>query len=360
MLFALSLKGLEHNWLSPTVVTAVLDGLNAIDAGKPVVKWPSGAPVERRDWLSRRHGFRKKINAFWKAYRELTPHQKAMVRKALTDQTNLPAILSNDQTCGVVNALPDMERAISELFVYMFGQLKAADQDAKCIRDEQYLAIYNELPDKICPFCGLLPFRGPGGPRHALDHFMPISLYPFAGADLRNLPPMCDECNETFKGATDTLYTPIKVRRRCSDPYAGPAYEIRLSKSIWSAGKKDRGFPLPQWQIDFVNGPSEQAESWDAIFKVRERYSRDVLDADFLSWIGHFARWFNVQADATRDVEGVVAKIQPYIDSVIQQRYSDRAFLKAEVFRLVRSTCDSPQHGDDVKNWLLSMVENVG
>jgi len=360
MLFALSLKGLEHNWLSPTVVTAVLDGLDAIDAGKAVVKWPTGAPAERQDWLKRRHGFRKKIHAFWKEYRGLAAHQKAIVRKALTDQTNLPAILSNDQACGVVQALPAMEKAISDLFVYMFGQLKSSDENAKCIRDEQYSAIYDELPRKICPFCGLLHFRGPNGPRHALDHFMPISIYPFAGGDLRNLPPMCDECNETFKKAVDILYTPAKVRRRCSDPYAGPTYEVRLSQSVWSAGKKERGFRLPQWQIDFVNGPPEQAESWDAIFKVRERYSRDVLDADFLTWIGNFARWFNVQADATRDADGIVAKIQPYIDMAIQEKFGDRAFLRAEVFRLVKTTCASIQHGDEVKNWLLSMVENIG
>lgn len=359
MLFAFSTKGLKNNWLSPTVVTAVVDGLNAIDAGKRVTKWPTGVPAERRSWLSRRHGFRKKIYAFWKAYRKLSAPQKKMVRDALVDQTNLPAIFSNGLPCGVVSGLPEMEEAIVDLFQYMFGQLKSADDEAKCIRDEQYVAIYDELPDKICPFCGLLPFRGPGGYRHALDHFMAISLYPFAGADLRNLPPMCDDCNKTFKGAEDVLYTAARIRRLCSDPYAGPTYRINLSESIWSAGNKVRGFLLPRWQINFDSGPAEQSETWDAIFKVRERYSRDVLDAEFLTWISHFARWFNFQTDATRDAEGVVAKIQPYIDSVVQEKYADKAFLKAEVFRLLKTTCQSPQQGDDVRMWLLCMVENV-
>ena len=228
--------------------------------------------------------------------------------------------------------------------------------NGRCIRDIQFSSIFQELGARLCPYCGLNYFRAPGAPRHALDHFMPISRYPFVGADLRNLPPVCDECNSHFKGDFDVLFDVGGRRRRCSDPYAGPTYQVRLAASDLFAGKEVNGFRLPRWEIELFGGPPEQAEAWDAIYRIKERYSRDVLDEDFLSWIEHFANWFVRQIGPGKSPDEVAAELPRYVDGVIQDRLADRAFLKAEVFRLIEASCACPLQGDDVRQWLWGFV----
>ena len=171
---------------------------------------------------------------------------------------------------------------------------------------------------------------------------MPIALYPFVGADLRNLPPACDECNSRFKGGSDVLFDGGGQRRRCSDPYAGPTYQVCLSASELFAGNEVDGFKLPRWEIEFAGGPPEQAETWNAIYRIKERYGRDVLDAEFRSWIAHFAEWFVCEFGRGKSPDEVAAELPRYIGGVIQDRLTDKAFLKAEVFRLIQASCTSP------------------
>jgi len=132
---------------------------------------------------------------------------------------------------------------------------------------------------------------------------------------------------------------------------------VDLSESPLFSGNEVRGTRLPQWQIELVDGPPEQAEAWNTIFKIKERYSRDVLDADFISWIEHFARWFVREFGRGRSAEDVAAELPRYIDNVVQDGLADRAFLKAEAFRLILAGCNDPDDGEDVRAWLWGFVE---
>lgn len=360
MLFPLSTTALTHNWIGPLVTATISQGMIAIDAGLAPPIWPPlGVNSNRRNWLTRHSGFNKKIRNFFDEYRSLTGPQRALVQQALADQTNLPAILSNLQVCTVIFNMAKVQKAIDELFEYAFGQLSCDDDLGSPVRDRHYSDIYDHLPDRICPFCGLNPLRGKSSPRHHLDHWMAISLYPFVGADLRNLCPMCDTCNTTFKGKKDVLHNAAKIRRRSSNPYQGPVYKIALSNSEWGNGRKQRNYILPRWQIDFVGNSQEEAETWDDVLKIRSRYRDDVLDPEFLPWLSHFARWFNGEAQFGRTPHGIRQSFQPYINRIIQESFADYAFLKAEVFRFLESASQSPNHGQDVTGLLLSIADNI-
>ncbi len=354
MLFAFSPKGLKQNWLNPTIVGVIRDGMAAIDAGRAPTDWPNCVPEAQRTKLNSRAGFPTRLDALWQAYRLLTPAEKKLIQYAIDQQTDLPAVLANDGPCARLDDLPEGIRgAIRDLFSYLFDQLTTLREGDQCIRDIQYHSIYQELGARLCPFCGLNYFRAPGGPRPALDHFMPISRYPFVGADLRNLPPVCDECNSRFKGDSDVLFDGKRKRRRCSDPYAGPTYQVRLSATKLFEDKEGN----PKWEIELVGGPPEQAETWDTIYRIKERYRRDVLDADFLSWIAHFAAWFVYDMGRGRGPDEVASVLPRYIEGVIQDRLADRAFLKVEMFRLIHAGCECPASGDEVRKWLWAFVE---
>lgn len=360
MLFSFFTNALSHNWIGPLLTTTLSAGMTAIDVGLPLPAWPPlAATANRQVWLKRHTGFKKKIDKFFDEYRKLSVQDRALVQQALIDQTNLPAILSNQQVCTVVSKMAEIEKAIDELFEYAFGQLSCNDDSGSAVRDRHYADIYDHLLERTCPFCGLSQLRGKLGPRHHLDHWMAISLYPFAGADLRNLCPMCETCNTTFKKAKDVLHNAANARRRSTDPYQGPIYRVVLSSSEWGKGNKRLSYSLPRWQIDFVGNPREQAETWDEVFQIRTRYRDDVLDPEFFPWIRNFARWFNGEAGFERTSEGIVQSFQPYIDRVIQERFAENAFLKAEVFRFLENACQSPRHGGDVTGLLLSIADQI-
>lgn len=122
-------------------------------------------------------------------------------------------------------------------------------------------------------------------------------------------PDICDECNSRFERDCDVLFDNRGQRRRCSYSYAGSTYGVQLSSSVLFAGNEVKGFRLPRWEIELVGGPPEQAQTWDVVFRIGERYKRDVLDADFLSWIDHFANWFVRQFGRGKNPDEVAAEL---------------------------------------------------
>jgi len=360
MLFIYSEDGLAENWLGNTVIATLLAGMEAISAGQPLPKWPACIPEERRAILATRTGLRDRIRAFWKVFAELDPPVRVQLQQAMVSQTDLPEIFSNGQACPTISGFDAKVRvAATSVFRFAFELLSELTVGAKCVRDIQFAAIYENLGSRLCPFCGLGYFRAPGAPRHDLDHYMLISKYPFAGADLRNLPPMCSECNQDFKKTADVLHDVQGNRRVCSDPFGGPVYSISLLNSRLFQGAFVRGIQYPAWQVDFV-GPAPQATAWDEIFHIKERYERDVLNAEFLSWLRHFANWFVRTRGGIVDEDLLEASIPEYIGTVIQEGWADRAFIKAEVFQMLRQECSHPLRGPEAKSWLLDIVSVAG
>lgn len=359
MLFSFPPEALRCNWVNQKVIEVLNAGMVAVDAGHAQHEWPDCLPADKRDVLRRRTGLQPKLASFLDEYSKLSAAEKTCLRGAIGNQTNLPNIYSDvTLQCLCFNDLPDtMQKPVKTLFEYLFGQLGKIKEEGKALRDLHF-EICQDHGVRICPYCGLDYFQPVGGKRNALDHLMPISKYPFASADFRNLPPACHPCNSLYKLDQDILVDAAGLRRLCSDPYAGPTYHIKLDGSVFGEGNVVNGFTLPQWQID-IEGPSaHQAETWDAVYQIKSRFA-SILDADFLSWVKSFALWFVREPDLGRgrSPDEILAELPRYIHNVIQDDLKDRAFLKAEVFRLLERSGLDEAAGDDVKYWLWSQVE---
>ncbi|WJH42123.1 hypothetical protein N7E02_18310 [Aliirhizobium terrae] len=359
MLFAYPSEALEENWLNAAVVDILRHGMDEIAAGRAAPKWPSCIPQAYRATLQGRPGLRDRLKTVWREFRKLGDLDRGRLKEALESQTDLPTILSNGVVCIQIGEFPEpVRQAITSLFRFLFDLLSEIKTGPFSLRDSQYHKIYQTFKkSKICPFCGLGYFRAPGAPRHDLDHYMLVSKYPFAGADLRNLPPMCSECNSDFKGTADILYNDDGMRRPCSDPYSGPTFGISLANSQPFMGNNINGIRYPRWEIDFQGGLASHAETWDKVFKIRERYERDILDADFLSWLGHFAVWYRTSKGIDLQPDEVASALPEYISNVIQDGWADRAFLKAEVFRMLDAECGHVERGAETRVWLKEVVE---
>ncbi|AYL59467.1 MULTISPECIES: hypothetical protein [Enterobacteriaceae] len=358
MLFTYTPLSLEENWLNSTIINILNVSMRSILNGGDVSSWPDIIPPNRRLQLQTRSGIRDRILNFLREFIELERVNQEALLIAMEQQTSLPNVLYDDSVCTGIGEFPEnMRKVADDLFRFLFEkQLTTINILGKCLRDIHYEAIYYHLPWRICPFCGLGYLRAPGAPRHALDHFMPISKYPFAGADFRNLPPMCSECNSDFKKNTDVLIDEDGHRRHCVDPYHGPFFKVSLSESIPFAGSIRGAIRLPKWDIKFIGEPQEQAENWDRIFKIRERYKRDVLDVDFRFWLEQFSIWYLSSNQGQLLGNEIAASIPGYIDSVLQVGLADRAFLKAQVFKLLHVECLDPDRGDDMKAFLEDLM----
>lgn len=357
MLFTFPTEALSCNWVNQKVIEALNAGMDAIDIGEAAPVWPESLPADKRNVLRKRKGLRLKLIAFWDGYSDLTPADRTCVRDAIARQTNLPIVYSDiTLPCPCLADIPaEIRDSVKALSKYLFGQLGGIKEDGKTLRDIQFETCQNHGV-RICPYCGLDYFQPVGTKRNALDHLMPISKYPFVSADFKNLPPTCHTCNSHYKLDQDILFDEAGARRLCSDPYAGPVYQLSLNGSVFGDGNEVQGFILPRWQIHF-NGPTtQQAETWDAVYGIKSRFA-STLDADFLSWVKHFALWFAKEIGTGKTPDEVAITLPRYIENVIQDNFEDRAFLKAEAFRFLHNSCADPITGNDIKEWLWGFVE---
>ncbi|EOT1258723.1 hypothetical protein ACNKCT_003484 [Cronobacter sakazakii] len=359
MLYTYSNLALSENWLNVTIINILDDGMRRILAGNELLKWPDILPQQRKDILRTRYGIKTRIEVFFAEFSKLELEMKQELLKTLRQQSSFPDVFIDDSVCLKIDFFPkNIQTAADELFRFLFEeQLKTLFVGADSLRDYHYKKIYSNLNWRICPFCGLGYLRAPDGPRHALDHYLPISKYPFAGADFRNLPPMCSECNSDFKKNTDILLDDENKRRHCVDPYNGPIFRISLQDSLPFSGEIVDAIQLPKWDIKFIGAPQEQANNWDRIFKVSERYKRDILDKEFRSWLEHFTAWYIKTYNGMNSGDEIAASIPEYIETVIQDGLSDRAFLKKEVFIVINNECNHVERGEDMKSFLSILVQ---
>lgn len=153
----------------------------------------------------------------------------------------------------------------------VFGQLK-----------DKLLPNHNEKfmdanGSQVCPFCGLLHLKGNNHSyREAYDHYLPKAIYPFNPINFKNLAPMCNECNSTYK----TTKIPIKKCNPLADeearqlafyPYADQSPEINFSVHLNSLDIANLNPDDIEVEIT-SEGNEEQVASWKRVFGLVERY----------------------------------------------------------------------------------------
>jgi len=284
MLATYPIEATEENWLSNCLTTAILARLAQLDAGEASVTFPADVEVEYRDIISRFTGIVERFIALADALVGLNTDQRQAVRSAIETQNRIPDIFDGATDCFACNdALPVIHDLAKKLFEFSFGALSRIKSPGavSSVRDVHYAIAYDQLAKKCCPFCGMerLEPHHADIPRPDLDHYLAVSLYPFCGVNLRNLTPMGDRCNSSYKLAQDILYDQHGNRLPCYDPYGDVTAEFSLAGSIIV------GTPAgaPVWILHL--GPaSPQTVNWDRIFRIKLRLEQS-LNAEFSSWV---------------------------------------------------------------------------
>lgn len=354
MLFHYALAATQDNWFHDTIQDILVAGMDELDSGQPLSAWPACIPLARRATLSTKTGLRDRRADFFAAFAALDQQERNLVRSALTTQNAIPAIFDGVSPWVRLADLPaTIAPPTMSLFRFAFGLLTDIG-----LRDTHYRIIYAHLPVRICPFCGLERLSHPNQPRPDLDHYLVITAYPFAGANLRNLAPMGDRCNKAFKKTSDVIYDPVSGQReRCCDPYQGPTFTISLENSQLLASD-DTLRSVPNWFFSLQGNEPDCAPSWKRVFQIERRYA-DFLGDEYHGWLAHFSQW---SVDPRSKVQvhnsaSCVAAIDQYIETVLHEDLADANFLRRAVFQMIRSNLAGGPNTQQITEWLLDLVD---
>lgn len=334
MFFSYPLAAAAPNWVHEALVEMVTTIHTRVDAGQQPPAWPTLIPHAHRARIRTRHGLRDRLNTYCSAIQSLKPAQRAKVLTCLNQQNAIANLVSCASDCECLTDLPEpVQEPAKDLFVFAFKLLTDLN-----VRDDHYEIIYNTLESKVCPFCTLEYFDAPGAPREDLDHYLAVSRYPFAAANLRNLTPMGMKCNERHKGDSDILRDEFGNRRTSFDPYIERNIQISLLNSI-PFGQGDG--PKPQWQIEFLPD-SPECVTWNSVFDIRNRIIRDVLNPSFNSWLKAFAQWF-VDSKGLGNTSNahIVLSLGEYCVVLVGMNATAREALRLPVFRMIEYHCSN-------------------
>ncbi|WP_422058534.1 hypothetical protein [Sphingomonas sp.] len=348
MLNVYPIAATAENWVHDAVYGKVRSALEALNNGEDAPDWSDDMPADLAD----RQALETRYNAFRAAAAGLTNRQRTKVLRALQDQNNIPAVFDGIAACPRIAATPvKIRKPTADLFDAAFDALKSFK-----VRDRQYAVIFEGLPGKCCPFCGIEPFEAPGLAREDMDHYLPRSLYPFAGANLRNLAPMGGKCNRAYKAAVDVICDGTGQRRRCFDPYGQNQAEVSLLASRPFEGDDNGPFPLPAWQVDLL-GDVESVATWDEVFQIRRRYEGKV-GAHFREWMEHFAVWCEGEVGLIPSRQDVIIALGRYLSLVLQRTHDDGAHLKRAMFEMLRQQCEESEISERLASWLSALVRS--
>jgi len=318
-----------ENWLRDVLNTALRSGFKEIDAGRVIPDWLAVASEELRKKLAKRKKLAGSISSILAAYQGLAAADRLLVIEALEDQSHLTDLFAGNRPALPLAQLPqDIREPLKEYASRVFEALDDFE-----IRDRSY-AVHDEYGAAACPFCGYEALDSSRVRSMDWDHYLARSLYPFAGADLRNFSPMGDGCNGSFKLSKDVLRSDNGHRRRCFDPYASnPAIIHLITSTLFARGD---GNELPMWEITFV-GDTDSCASWESVFELKSRW-HDQLDRVYSYCLERFIEIYKGTQLTDADMADKLLRLKK---AEGQPSKAAGAFLRAAVYDLL---ADRVQH----------------
>ena len=293
-----------------------------------------------RMYINRAPKLEKYLSDFFEKFIELTSEEREYVCNAFCCCNKIQDQVENNEACFTLYDLPaKIRKATKQLFVYMYETTLNSVGNIK----DHYQNLYEVIPLKVCPFCGIEKLLHYDHFKQDYDHYLCKKEYPFAAVNMKNLFPMGIECNRIFKKAEDILHKKDGARRKAFYPFQlnGTSIEVRLNGSTLPTVNNKKG----DWHISFVPD-IEEVHTWDDIFQIRNRYRKYIFEEEYDSWLTRFiktARNFSNNNGPWTE-EAVKMALDKYINTLDQDditKYHDNTFLENSLFRFIRDEADS-------------------
>jgi hypothetical protein len=224
---------------------------------------------------------------------QLTADQRLQVSAWYDYNNDIEALCAGDPAkppatyadIGNINA--DLEAELKtfckSLYADVIGLKAVTSRNGKI--DAHFNAFVTNNQTGKCPYCGYSDIHTPR--REAYDHFLPKWKYPFNSVNFRNLSPMCQKCNSSYKLQKDPIRRADGTRRKAFYSYApaNPAINISLNLNTQDVAN------LTAAEIDLqltAPGCDEEVEAWREVFGIDERYKAKCCSkSDGKAWLQH-------------------------------------------------------------------------
>lgn len=228
-------------------------------------------------------------------YHAMSDEEKNLVKKSFEDNNKIEELCKGEGQPKKYFELPEGIRESIEKFWKSlwegFSSKEGLNQHLKVLCGEvlEHFHEFKKQPNqktRVCPFCGINGLKPSDDIyRNAYDHYLPKSLYPFTSVNFENLVPICHECNSDEKKAIDTLFKD-GTRREVFYPYDSTIDPDKLSVTI----QRNEAYNVTnnstlmkknfKYQYDIlIDGKSDKRiNTWDEIFRVKEKYQRYLAD----------------------------------------------------------------------------------
>lgn len=352
MLATYPIEATDQNWISETLLDSVRVMLNALQSGNAPPEFDAALSGNYRDHFLRGPNFKKLYDLLVAKCRVLTNVERAQVLNALSEQNDFPGVFGRTTACSSIkDTFPDVHSAANQLFRHAFEKLSdwRTEGCEQTVRAGYHKLVDAHLSHGGCPFCGYEPLEAfdPDLVDPDLDHYLAISIYPFAGVNLRNLTVMGDKCNRSYKGAQDILLDEHSARVDCFDPYGAEQVSISLHGTTLLS-EPGKG---PDWAISF--DPDIKSLNWRRIFRLETRLKANVLERYYKRWISHFvdyAKKHEFDLTSNNDLIAAVGKFKGICE---YDSYPAIGRLKTCFFELVEAALNDPTTVDRMRNFLV-------
>ena len=286
--------------------------IQGIQFGKDV--FPNRFTGTNRAWVNLK-GIRNSFEALYELLLTKSIDRRKGIYSQLVDN-NMIELLCENPNINPENYLEldsDIGMRIKEVIESCYKKLDLSHfrvTDCKLKPTHRYYREYIAINNSVCPFCSINTYKNPLNPRREdFDHYLPKALYPLAAANMYNLVPMCNECNQDFKSVQDPIYDGSH-RVTAFYPFstvAGVTVEVESSVELVSPFER-------KWLVKLVPNDVEETEkvfNWNRVFSIESRlvneltqrhdeWVRQVLDpkaGEVIETVNEFRAYMMEQAE---------------------------------------------------------------
>lgn len=227
----------------------------------------------KTDWLD---GPIKRIDTI--CQEKLTAAKRSQLAQWFDHNNDIEALCEGIQVPATYEDLhaldPELNTELKKFCTDLFSSvinLSAVKETLSCFK-EHYIAFSTINDKEKCPYCGFSDLAGEYNERReAYDHYLPKSKYPFNSVNFRNLAPMCNKCNSSYKLAKDPISNLEGTRRKAfytfTQNHPDIDFNLKLNCDSLDVLKPDH----ITIQIS-CRSYEEQIETWKEVFGIDERY----------------------------------------------------------------------------------------
>lgn len=305
-----------------------LSTVNALSTFNPInnyfhsefVTW-----LDRADQITLRGHFED----FFNIYKSLTDKQRQLLIIRFSDAQYINAILEDVFINGnelQAKSIPlKLRPSAKRLFKYLYKTTLGSFGNVK----DHYRNLYKLLPSKTCPFCGIERLNPPSLRKQDYDHILIQSKYIYTSVNMNNLVPMGTECNRNFKGSKDVIYGGTKRVVYYSPFIVHYPITISLSGSIPPQDFDQDG----NWIVK-IHPDNIHTKRWDAVFKIKKRYSEQMLNGCYKEWMNDYKIYVKKQGLPTNSVEAR-SLFKDLADMLLQNPLSEPSLVKGAFYQFL-------------------------